>query len=193
MTFTYNDAVAIATDAHAGVLDKGGDPYLWHVLRVAEMLTVLGCDEETRIAAVLHDVVEDTAWTLQMLREQGVPERSLAMIDAVSRRADPALASGKEKYQAGLIARAAANRGGRLIKLIDNAHNSLPRRTLAGSGCSDMERQRYRPARRTLLSAERDHLAVTGEAPLFPLDPDQFMQWAVALDADLETKRLAYS
>ena len=53
---TIERAVEIAARAHAGQVDKAGMPYLFHPLRV--MLSV--STPEERMAAVLHDVVEDT-------------------------------------------------------------------------------------------------------------------------------------
>ena len=64
------DAVAIAAQAHRGQKDKAGAPYLLHPLRM--MLRMRS--ETAMMAAVLHDVVEDTDWTLEGLRERGFPE-----------------------------------------------------------------------------------------------------------------------
>lgn len=55
MTDSLEDAIILACTAHRGQIDKGGAPYILHPLRV--MLAVSG--DERRIAAVLHDVVED--------------------------------------------------------------------------------------------------------------------------------------
>lgn len=50
-------AIVIATTAHAGQVDKLGDPYILHPLRV---MIGVGDDPDARIVAVLHDVLEDT-------------------------------------------------------------------------------------------------------------------------------------
>lgn len=81
---TLERAVAIAAEAHAGQVDKAGEPYLLHPLRV---MLVVGF-EEARIAAVLHDVVEDTPWTLEQLREEGFSDAVLRAVDGVTRRDD---------------------------------------------------------------------------------------------------------
>ena len=61
-------AIKIAVEAHTGQVDKGGNPYILHPLRV--MLSIE--TEEERIVGVLHDVVEDcVGWTWDRLREQG--------------------------------------------------------------------------------------------------------------------------
>jgi (p)ppGpp synthase/HD superfamily hydrolase len=64
---TLEDAVSIAAQAHRGQEDKAGDPYLLHPLRM--MLRMKS--EAEMIAAVLHDVVEDSDWTLERLRDRG--------------------------------------------------------------------------------------------------------------------------
>ncbi|MEZ4379524.1 MAG: HD domain-containing protein [Gemmatimonadales bacterium] len=79
---TLETAIAIAAQAHAGQVDKGGAPYILHPLRV--MLRVDGA--ERQMAAVLHDVVEDTAWTLDALRQAGFGEAVLTAIDHLTRR-----------------------------------------------------------------------------------------------------------
>jgi hypothetical protein len=61
---TLEHAIALAACAHAGQVDKAGQPYILHPLRV--MLRLSGADE--RIVAVLHDVVEDTPRTIERLR-----------------------------------------------------------------------------------------------------------------------------
>lgn len=79
---TLERAVEIAARAHAGALDKSGMPYLLHPLRV--MLNVsLPAD---RIAAVLHDVVEDTTVTLEDLRREGFSVEILEAVDALTKR-----------------------------------------------------------------------------------------------------------
>lgn len=63
-------AIKIATTAHAGQTDKGGNPYISHPMRLME--NVESVDE--KIVAVLHDVVEDTEVTFADLEKEGVPQ-----------------------------------------------------------------------------------------------------------------------
>ena len=63
-------AIALATEAHAGQVDRAGMPYITHPLRVMEACNTT----EEKIAAVLHDVVEDTSVTLDDLATQFPPE-----------------------------------------------------------------------------------------------------------------------
>ena len=60
-------AIKIAVEAHTGQVDKGGNPYILHPLRVMLSLNT----EEERIVGVLHDVVEDCeGWTWQRLQDE---------------------------------------------------------------------------------------------------------------------------
>ncbi|HSA51078.1 MAG TPA: HD domain-containing protein [Yinghuangia sp.] len=79
--FTLDDAVALARRAHEGQLDKGGKPYIAHPLRV--MREVDGVWEQ--MAAVLHDVIEDTDVTVQDLRSAGCPERVVTAVVALTK------------------------------------------------------------------------------------------------------------
>ncbi|MBP6965488.1 MAG: HD domain-containing protein [Armatimonadetes bacterium] len=79
---TLEDAVVLAVRAHQGQKDKAGESYILHPLRV-----MLKQDTEIgMMAAVLHDVVEDTSWTFDGLRDQGCSEDVLALIDQLTRR-----------------------------------------------------------------------------------------------------------
>jgi len=75
---TLEDAIILATELHGGQVDKTGQPYILHCLRV--MLNRSLTSDEERIAAVLHDVVEDCGITLENLRERGYSE---GVIEAV--------------------------------------------------------------------------------------------------------------
>ena len=109
---TLERAIAIAAKAHAGQVDKSGAPYILHPLRV--MLRLKGTEE--RIAAVLHDVVEDCGITLDELRREGFAEEIVIAVDAVTKRDG-------ETYEA-FVARAAANPIGRRVKMADLEDNS---------------------------------------------------------------------
>lgn len=62
-------AYAMASKAHAGQIRFSGEPYIMHPVAVARILFDLGMDHESLIAALLHDVVEDTDITLQDIEE----------------------------------------------------------------------------------------------------------------------------
>jgi (p)ppGpp synthase/HD superfamily hydrolase len=84
LTPTLEDAIILATDAHRDQKDRNDEPYIMHPIRV--MARLWGYDE--RMVAVLHDVVEDTAVTLDDLRKTGYPAPIVAAVDAISRRKD---------------------------------------------------------------------------------------------------------
>lgn len=75
-------AILIAVKAHQGQVDKGGNPYILHPLRV--MFSMKG--ENEKICAVLHDVIEDTDITLEFLRNDGFSEEILSALDTLTRR-----------------------------------------------------------------------------------------------------------
>lgn len=74
---TIEKAIEIASRAHAGQVDKAGAAYVLHPLRV--MLAVTTPFE--RMAAVLHDTVEDTAVTITELIDEGFPARVVEAIE----------------------------------------------------------------------------------------------------------------
>ena len=70
-------AYEVAEKAHSGQFRRSGDPYITHPLAVATILADLGMDTTTLVAALLHDTVEDTPYTLKdadrRLRRRGRP------------------------------------------------------------------------------------------------------------------------
>lgn len=141
---TIADADALAARAHLGQVDKGGRPYIEHPRAVAEMLTEHG--DHAVMAGLLHDVVEDTAITLDDLRAAGFPPDVVSAVDAVTRRQG-------ETYM-DMIRRAAADPLGRLVKLADNSHNSDEARlAVLEPAVAEFQRKRYAKARAVLLAA----------------------------------------
>jgi (p)ppGpp synthase/HD superfamily hydrolase len=108
---TLERAIEIAAKAHAGQVDKAGQPYILHPIRV--MLRVSGV--EARISAVLHDVVEDSDITMEELHAEGFSALVLEAVDALTKR------TGENRFEA--ARRAAANEIARVVKLADNAEN----------------------------------------------------------------------
>ena len=74
-------AIEIATEAHKGQFDKSGKDYIGHPLRVMEM----GKNEEERIVGVLHDVIEDTPWSFEMLEAEGFSSEIIAALKCVTK------------------------------------------------------------------------------------------------------------
>jgi len=67
---TIQRAYNVANQAHMGTLRRSGEPYIQHPLEVALLLADMRIDADSIIAALLHDVVEDTDFTLDELRRQ---------------------------------------------------------------------------------------------------------------------------
>ena len=78
---TLERAIEIATEAHKGQYDKAGNDYIGHPLRVMDM----GRSEEEKIVGVLHDVVEDTDWTFEMLAAEGFSQDIIAALKCVTK------------------------------------------------------------------------------------------------------------
>ena len=64
------EAYDVAYKQHNGQKRKSGEPYIIHPEAVAKILAELGMDEDTLIAGLLHDVVEDTDFTPEMVEEK---------------------------------------------------------------------------------------------------------------------------
>lgn len=76
-------AIVIAMSAHDGQLDThNGRPYIEHPFRVMNAGQTL----QEKIVGVLHDVVEDSSWTLAQLAEEGFSQEIIEGVDAMSRR-----------------------------------------------------------------------------------------------------------
>lgn len=128
-------ALRLAVQVHSGHVDRGGRPYLLHILQV-----VAGCkdDLDSATLAALHDVVEDSTLTLKDLREQGFPAQIVEGVDALTRRDG-------EAYE-DAIERAAKNALARKVKLSDLESN-LDVRRLTQVTASDIGRlERYTKA-----------------------------------------------
>ncbi|MES2350340.1 MAG: GTP pyrophosphokinase [Pseudomonadota bacterium] len=75
-------ALQIMAAAHVGQLDKGGEPYVLHPIRV--MLRVESAEE--RIVALLHDVVEDSSITLSSLKQEGFSHEILVAVGCLTKK-----------------------------------------------------------------------------------------------------------
>ncbi|AEE46154.1 RelA/SpoT family protein [Cellulomonas fimi] len=77
-------AYVVAEKAHRGQLRKSGDPYITHPVAVATILAELGMTPSTLAAALLHDTVEDTEYSLDQLRREFGPEVAM-LVDGVTK------------------------------------------------------------------------------------------------------------
>ena len=81
---TLERAIEIAAEAHKGQVDKAGNEYIGHPLRVMEMGKTL----EEKIVGVLHDVVEDTDWTFERLEAEGFASEVIAALRCVTKTSE---------------------------------------------------------------------------------------------------------
>ena len=118
-------AYAIAAEAHAGQTRRTGDPYIAHPIAVAQILAAYGLDTATIVAALLHDVVEDTEISLEDIERDFGDEVAL-LVDGVT-KLDRIKFSSREEQQAATIRKMAVAMAKDirvlLIKLADRTHN----------------------------------------------------------------------
>ena len=110
--------LVLATNAHAGQFDRGGNPYILHPLKVMHYLKTT--DEELMCMALGHDVVEDTGVTFQELREAGMSERVIEGIRSLTKMPGQTY----DEYKQGVFANVDAMR----VKMADLRHNTDIRR-----------------------------------------------------------------
>lgn len=79
---TIEEAIIIATQAHMGQKDKLGHPYILHPLRV--MLSFQHHEYNEKIVALLHDVLEDTKWTVDDLVDVGVSAHQISALQCLT-------------------------------------------------------------------------------------------------------------
>ena len=108
----------LATNAHHGQFDRGGNPYILHPLAVMQILQTV--DEELQCIAIGHDVIEDSATTFQDLRDLGFTDRIIDAISALTKQNGQTYEEYKEKVF--------SNRDAMLVKMADLQHNSDIRR-----------------------------------------------------------------
>ena len=133
-------AIEIAVMAHKGAVDKGGRPYILHPLAV---MMSLKTDEE-KIVGVLHDVVEDTDWTFEALKQEGFSKEIIEALQSVTK-------SDSDSSYSDFIERAKTNAIGRKVKIADLKHNMDLSRIPSISN-KDMERlERYRMSLKILV------------------------------------------
>ncbi|MDD2215047.1 MAG: HD domain-containing protein, partial [Eubacteriales bacterium] len=114
-----------AEQVHEGQLRKSGEEYITHPLAVVKILADLGMDENTLVAGLLHDVVEDTPYTQEDLRNDFGEEVAL-LVDGVTKLGSLVYES-KEERQAENLRKMflAMSKDIRvlIIKLADRLHN----------------------------------------------------------------------
>ena len=111
MIYTANikKALKLCFDAHKNQVDKSGMPYVFHPFHLAEQMET----EETIIVALLHDIIEDTEYTIEDLIKEGFDKTVVALMTH---------ADGVDYMQ--YIAAIKQNPIAKAVKLADLRHNS---------------------------------------------------------------------
>ena len=123
-------AYEIAEERHAPQLRKSGDPYITHPLAVANILAELGMDTTTLVAALLHDTVEDTGYTLEALTAD-FGEEVGHLVDGVTKLDRVVLGSAAEAETIRkMITAMARDPRVLVIKVADRLHNMRTMRFL---------------------------------------------------------------
>lgn len=134
---TIADAFEFARQKHEGQFRKSGEPYICHPLEVAKLVVEFGFDNDSVIAALLHDVVEDTEVTHDDLKSK-FGEEIANLVDGVTKLGKIPYSSREEQqmeYLRKMFFAMAKDIRVILIKLADRLHNM---RTL---GACDSEKQ----------------------------------------------------
>ena len=132
-------ALKLCFKAHEGQVDKSGLPYVHHPLHLAEQMD----DEESTIVALLHDVVEDTDYTLKDLKEMGFGDAVIEAIDIMTHR--------PEVPYMDYVKEIAKNSIARKVKLADLNHNCDLTRLNHEPTSKDLERvEKYKKAKELL-------------------------------------------
>jgi (p)ppGpp synthase/HD superfamily hydrolase len=133
---TVEDAIALAARLHRGARypSPEAEPYVFHALRVMLQFA----DPADQMAAVLHDVVEDTEFTLDNLRDAGYRPEVVDAIDALTHRS-------RDSYEQ-YIENVARNPVARRVKIIDIEENLANNRRSPVAWGNDDRIRRYEAA-----------------------------------------------
>lgn len=134
-------AYHVAERSHQGQMRKSGDPYITHPVAVATILAELGLTPSTLAAALLHDTVEDTDYSLEQLTEEFGEEIAL-LVDGVTKldKVSYGDAAQAETVRKMVIAMARDIRV-LVIKLADRLHNARTWRYVSADSASRKARE----------------------------------------------------
>ncbi len=134
-------ALLLAWEAHKNQLDKTGMPYIFHPFHLAEQMD----DEASVCVALLHDSIEDSFVTAQLLRSEGFAPEVVEAVELMTHAEDMSYMDYVERLKGNPIARK--------VKLADLRHN-MDLNRLDEVGEADLQRlEKYRRAYEVLNSA----------------------------------------
>lgn len=133
-TSTTKKALKLCFEVHKNQVDKGGMPYVFHPFHLTEQMT----DENTTVVALLHDVVEDTDYTIEDLRNMDFNEEILEAISLMT--------YSKDVPYMEYIAEIKKNPIAKTVKLADLKHNSNLSRLDIVDEKATKRAQKYREA-----------------------------------------------
>ncbi len=136
-------AMVLCFAAHKNQSDKSGVPYVFHPIHLAEQMP----DEYTTVTALLHDVVEDTDYTLDDLRNMGYPEAVISALSLLTHE------DGTPYME--YVAAIRENPIARTVKLADLRHNSDLTRLRVVDDAALARVAKYREARELLEKDEK--------------------------------------
>lgn len=136
-------AMKLCFEAHKEQVDKSGLPYVFHPFHVAEQMQ----DEVTTTVALLHDLVEDTDYSIQDLIDMGFPQ---AVTDALS-----LLTHDKSVGYFDYVSSIKSNPVARAVKIADLKHNSDLSRLDSISEEDLIRAEKYRRSLNDLLESEK--------------------------------------
>jgi (p)ppGpp synthase/HD superfamily hydrolase len=153
------NAIELAAVAHDGQVDGAGRPYILHCLAVLRTVAKkLPNNIDAQVAAVLHDVLEDTSIRAPSLLIHGVSYRAVSLIEAVTRKPD-------EDYESFIDRVADTGPVAIVIKLADLEHNLSRIDGLPAARRAKLE-PRYQAAKKKLTAALKYHNGVAHTSQL---------------------------
>ena len=134
-TLMTRKAMIVAYKAHENQVDRSGVPYIFHPFHVAESM-----DTEAEVCvALLHDVVEDTDYTIEDLTKEGFSDEVLEAVELLTR-------DKSEEYM-DYVYKIKPNKIARKVKLSDLAHNSDESRLIEKDAHYEELKKRYEKAK----------------------------------------------
>ena len=169
-------ALKICFDAHKNQVDNSGLPYVFHPFHIAEQMET----EDEICTALLHDVVEDSEYTLDDLKNAGFSQTVLDAVELLTH--DPSV-----PYM-DYVRKIRKNKVARKVKLADLTHNSDPNRRTPANEWERTRARRYRIAKAILEDDWYDH-SLHHYRKIIPLDDKKLYYLSIFYEPDGTKKK----